>query len=638
MACAQFKSCSNHKFRYVPSAQYLYVQKLIPFFDQIDVKGVRLNPNPRLLQELQIENSEPLRIDARLWAVLVQIFRLPQEFQMLNITLDNPHISLLQSIPSTFHFTLITILDLQSSIDDESMRNMNLPTLSAFDGSGSRLTSHAFARLAMYKLTPGLRMLRLKNCLQIDDEIFKHLDGFPLLSVVDLRGTNCFSRFVPHAFRNDAQEPRFYEPGELAKAMKLFQVAFPRAFSSPDVFTLRIAPEKRRTILVAPSPQEDDDSQSLHWNQTDSENCQCYGCDGTTSYEGNINDLYDSEEDEIEWQSRREPSSPAAYSMDEVAAAEQEEAQRSNAARSFYSGPTSISLTPNPVDLPSSSPQFTKSRLHEESPEVLKRQARLMLFRPPPPWNAPAPLHPLLRHTSPEPDDVQEVEARLKLRVSNVTEKAKVNLSSRKAAFLKDQLTNFTKRRIPEAPATPTAVKQAKSGMPNINPFADKSRVSLSKARQSLPSSATGFSANKPLKVMTSTAPVALPSSASGFASSSVIKQSRPSTSAIPSSSTTTTSAKSNSTMSAVSRQAPEKLKPISSIPVPLLPQAELEELKERTRKRARVESLPSNLKAKTKKDSLAKDGGSVNKGKGKSTGGGENKKPFDWSSWGKAP
>ncbi|KAJ7595390.1 hypothetical protein C8J56DRAFT_382803 [Mycena floridula] len=164
-------------------------------------------------------------MDPRPWAVLV---RLPQEFQMPC------------SIIFTYQCFRASRRPLNSPLSPfwicSPALTTNLPTLCSFDGAGSRLTSHAFARLTIYKLDTGFRVVRLKDCLQINDELLKHLDGFP-----SFRRRPLWNQLLLDIRASCVQKPRF----TVLRTWRARQghEASPRAFSSLDVFTVSITPE-----------------------------------------------------------------------------------------------------------------------------------------------------------------------------------------------------------------------------------------------------------------------------------------------------------------------------------------------------------------------------------------------------------
>ena len=173
----------------VPSLSSICLHILAKFPDQ-----VRLTT--RLYYRSEI--TAPFSLDPRLWCILVQVYDgLPQCLHSYNIPLSDIHLPLLQRVPSTPQFSLITLLDLPACPDltDDSISTLKLlHSLVAFDASATVLSSHAVKVLARtlvyteYDTTRRgpwtLRILRLRNCKNIDNNVYSHLPIFPLLSVV----------------------------------------------------------------------------------------------------------------------------------------------------------------------------------------------------------------------------------------------------------------------------------------------------------------------------------------------------------------------------------------------------------------------------------------------------------------------
>ena len=144
------------------------------------------------------EITPPFSLNPLLWITLVQIYDyLPDCVRSFNIPLHHSHLPLLQRVPSTSIFSLITILDLPAcpELTDHSISALNiLHSLVAFDASATTLSSYAISVLArtlvytQYDTTRrgpwSLRILRLANCNNIDNTVYSHISLFPLLSVV----------------------------------------------------------------------------------------------------------------------------------------------------------------------------------------------------------------------------------------------------------------------------------------------------------------------------------------------------------------------------------------------------------------------------------------------------------------------
>lgn len=167
-------------------------------------------------------------VDPRLWATLAQLYKttLPSIFSHYYTPLSDMYTPLLQAIPSTPHFSLVTILELPGCIelDDDNIVELKcLHSLTAFEASGTKLTDYGLQKLAKTLAHDDsgedavctrrgpwpLRILRLRDCKGITKAILSIVAKFPLLSVLgecvwlhvyvsdlymkDLRGTKCSS-------------------------------------------------------------------------------------------------------------------------------------------------------------------------------------------------------------------------------------------------------------------------------------------------------------------------------------------------------------------------------------------------------------------------------------------------------------
>lgn len=174
----------------VPSLVYYCLLLLSNSPDQAHLLNLRLNYRS---SHFSIPDKY---LDPRLWATLVQIYDgLPTSLSVYNIPFNNPHLNLLQHISNTSLFSLVTILELPgcSQVTDVSITRLGaLHTLVALDASSTSLTPYAIRTLAATLQTEGLshrgpwtlRMLRLRNCKNITDDVFPHLAKFVLLSVI----------------------------------------------------------------------------------------------------------------------------------------------------------------------------------------------------------------------------------------------------------------------------------------------------------------------------------------------------------------------------------------------------------------------------------------------------------------------
>ena len=159
----------------------LCIQTLLPYVDQIDLP-YRLQPRSTTLDELI---PDPAHIDTRLWAALIQIYDDLPPFLTSHKT--DTHLALLQSIPSTPSFSLITLLELSSCphLNDSSIFELKfIQTLTAFDATGSTLSPYAIKRLASFTNLWQLRILSLRRCRHITNDAFPYFVKFPLLSVL----------------------------------------------------------------------------------------------------------------------------------------------------------------------------------------------------------------------------------------------------------------------------------------------------------------------------------------------------------------------------------------------------------------------------------------------------------------------
>ncbi|KAI9064394.1 hypothetical protein FKP32DRAFT_1666138 [Trametes sanguinea] len=211
---------SGVRLLYVPSLTYFCIKALAEYPDEIHALGpARLRyEHPKSRSDFDIlaaliPTYRPFSPDAgsfdlslmdpRLWAVLVQIYEnLPAAFRQYTLPLSDPYLPLLQSIPSTQHFCLITVLSLRGCrllTDDNVVELRHIHTLAALDASVTGLGTWGIQRLAKSlawsetdatrsaeRRGPwGLRALHLKDCMNVDDDILRSLTRFPLLSVVE---------------------------------------------------------------------------------------------------------------------------------------------------------------------------------------------------------------------------------------------------------------------------------------------------------------------------------------------------------------------------------------------------------------------------------------------------------------------
>ena len=212
-------SGGNQSLSFIPSLQSLCVKILAQYPNQLHTldstrliyKAPEFEGDRDLLRELipaysadpPVPEKDILKtVDPRLWATLVQVYSgLPETYRTYTIPLADTHLPLLQEIPSTAYFSLLTILELQgcSELDDSTVLNLGqLHSLAVLDASSTALTSWGVKTLAktLIKKPPstsstqpltgpwGLRILSLRNCMKVTDDVSSILHQFPLLSVI----------------------------------------------------------------------------------------------------------------------------------------------------------------------------------------------------------------------------------------------------------------------------------------------------------------------------------------------------------------------------------------------------------------------------------------------------------------------
>ncbi|KAJ7063292.1 hypothetical protein C8F01DRAFT_1229897 [Mycena amicta] len=501
--------------KYVPSLAWFCILKLQKFVDQVAVIGnVRLHYRPAasasdfdLLRALFPSLGQPefnwALVDPRLWATIVQIYdNLPSIFECYPIPLADEHLPLLQ-LAATPNFSLITILELPgpgSQLSDATIVGLKqLHCLCALDASATQVSSHGVKVLAGTVLWSdgekkgpwGLRVLRLGNCKAIDDKVVSHLSAFPLLCVLDLRGTQCISETFQPTFKPaPVSEHALYHPTPLRTVVELLRSSSISLFSSQNVFILHInalyyAPpanqvaSHRRNLedvcvtftpgssqcIVSSSAQLPSDRKRFRRrlsDQHDAEDCDCRECVGTplrVNYPAH---------------------SPVESSLQEMIAGEELSAHAAaNRIASFYGVGT--------VRDALSTPHFS-SRVHHYPSGFLassEDDRLLMLYRPPPPWSI------LDSLSSP-------LESKPVTRASDV-----ITISSRRMAQMTDYAEQFAEKRRKtqrDAIAQPTSSTFGSVALSN-NPFRKKPKE-LKVALQPQV---------KPLKAITSLATPLLP-------------------------------------------------------------------------------------------------------------------------------
>ncbi|KAJ4000795.1 hypothetical protein F5050DRAFT_1665060 [Lentinula boryana] len=243
------------EYHYVPSLVYLCIRQLASYPDQISAVALNYAP-PRdstkfdilkaLIPSYHDDSFTISTVDPRLWATLVQIYgaSLPEIFRTYPIALTDTRLPLVQCIPATSTFSLITILELPGcpQLTDETLTPVKLLyNLTAFDASETKISAWGLKKLmipalsvehtedtdSLFKVGPlGLRILRLRNCKAIDHTIFTSLQKLLLLSVIDLRGTSCIPSSIPPPYNQwssagleQSISSSLYHPTPLAQSM-----------------------------------------------------------------------------------------------------------------------------------------------------------------------------------------------------------------------------------------------------------------------------------------------------------------------------------------------------------------------------------------------------------------------------------
>lgn len=250
-----------------PSLVALCLRILARYPDQIHALTVRLRLRPSaavaLIDDLVPDPAAP---DPLLWAVLTQLYApLPKFLAACALPLYHTHLPLLQSIPPSNLFSLVTLLDLSATqhLTDQTIHQLKfLHLLTALDASTNPISSYGIKSLAAtMQLNDGddnprrhrgpyeLRILALKNCKAVDNTVYPELDKFPLLSVVDLRGTGC-TRYVATKFKPCTVD-ELYAPYPLRISLAALQDMQPDLAASPQPYIITIdnlhPPETRPT-------------------------------------------------------------------------------------------------------------------------------------------------------------------------------------------------------------------------------------------------------------------------------------------------------------------------------------------------------------------------------------------------------
>ncbi|KAH7916073.1 hypothetical protein BJ138DRAFT_1140608 [Hygrophoropsis aurantiaca] len=244
-------------FKKVPPLAYFCIKTLSAYPDQLhNIGHMRIQNNPEVIQALilhglYIAHDENTKVayprldtaDPRLWATLVQVMHHSSyDLRNFDIPLADPHLPLLQRIPATPYFSLVTLLSLAGckELCDETISVLRrLNNLTALDLRGTAISSYGVTVLARglcwdedeipaRRTGPwGLRVLRLHSCRAIDNKVYSSLDKLPLLSVIDLRNTCCtvggaYHSFIKSGFR-PSSTPALFHPRPLHDAVECLE-------------------------------------------------------------------------------------------------------------------------------------------------------------------------------------------------------------------------------------------------------------------------------------------------------------------------------------------------------------------------------------------------------------------------------
>jgi hypothetical protein len=269
----------------VPSLQWLCLQRLAEFPDEVHHLGVRLRVANDTLLATEIGDAvhDPGSIDPRLWATLVQVYdNLPRHVASFAVPLADTYVPLLQRIPATARFALLTVLDVPACrhvTDDTVAELRQLHSLAALDVSATTLSTYAITVLARTLQSTddgqrrgpwGLRILRLRYCTAVDNTVYVPLARFPLLSVIGASLLIPIPQPTDHPVHrppgNLLHSIQHFVPPRLPCAIKPLSPRFPSrrpplpVFSSPSIRipTCIHSPHQLALPRTSPSPPYSD--------------------------------------------------------------------------------------------------------------------------------------------------------------------------------------------------------------------------------------------------------------------------------------------------------------------------------------------------------------------------------------------
>uniref|UniRef100_A0A0W0F952 Uncharacterized protein n=1 Tax=Moniliophthora roreri TaxID=221103 RepID=A0A0W0F952_MONRR len=689
---------ATESIKYVPSLLSICIRILADYPDQVHhlPQGFALSYRPSTdiskfdilkalipsysTQQFSLGNVHPC-----LWATLIQLYpnSLPPSFGTYRIPFYDSNIPIIHQVPSTPTCSIVTILELPgcSELTDETISKLRVfHGLVALDASETKLSSLGVSRLASTCLWHGterkgpwrLRILRLRDY---------------------LRGTAIHPSNITSDWQSPAPSPKLYHPVPLTESLSLLEeIAF--LFNSSSVYRIhvdRLNHTDRRSAGTAMRCHPPPSGRVPHGLCEDT--AFTFTSPSTSTSPG-ADDRYDVETE----------VSPINTFVSKVAAEEASEHRKRRSLIDFYGIPASVN--PLPVDTGYSAQRHY--RLFREklswptfadSPHCDHR-TNLMIYRPPPPCS-------LLDQTCPPSSPPES-------RTSTESQNAVVNKNhARMLAMVAQQREAAVKRgRLNHGMAYPdfgseSRTKACTSAEPSStksrNPFRKSagSRKTSSEAKLTLTIDSKSVSAyvitadgRKGHSTLGNTTPSSPPSpkfsssTSHGLLQPAIVKASGTqrkvkivdtSSKVFPGqASVSGTSPNADSGVPCIiPKTAPfstdkcKRLKPISTIPVPELPENEKLKLKEaamreetliaKERAKAQVahrRSLPGheaqgdirkmmkrmasadNPKPRTSVHGAPSGSGSVVVENGVVSGGPVKKKPrhagFDWSSWGK--
>lgn len=188
----------------VPPLAYFCIRTLIDYADQVHGLGshrIRCQPqvlralSPSAFGDIDADTRCLCKLDPRLWSIIAQVYSgLPKGLQSYHIPLGDRHLPLLQAIPSTPSFALVTVLNLAGCVSDDTSHALKtLHGLCALDISQTSISHLGIRHFAPTITgdpsdarygTRGLRILRLCGCPQITGQVIGAVSNFQLLAIL----------------------------------------------------------------------------------------------------------------------------------------------------------------------------------------------------------------------------------------------------------------------------------------------------------------------------------------------------------------------------------------------------------------------------------------------------------------------